>query len=242
MSAMASQITNLTIVYSSVYSGADQRQHQRSVSLAFVREIHRGPVNSPHKWPVTRKMFLFDDVIMISGHWWEIFSVCGTAIFLHILWNVKCFCLVVNGNCLVLFNCADFGIRINPCTVVPSLHIGRRRHEWWSHTSCRNSPSTMAWMVSGVKCSPSHLTHLSLMPSVNCDRIGSGNRWQAITTTSADLLILRDKFQWKLNRNSNIFIQENAFENVVCEMAAILSRGEMSSNLAVVFIFLCPCF
>ena len=30
----------------------------------FVRGIYRGPVNSPHKWPVTRKMFLFDDVIM----------------------------------------------------------------------------------------------------------------------------------------------------------------------------------
>ena len=64
MSAMASQITRLTIVYSAVYSGADQRKHQSSASLAFVRGIHRGPVNSPHKWPVTRKMFPFDDVIM----------------------------------------------------------------------------------------------------------------------------------------------------------------------------------
>ena len=64
MYTMASQITSLTIVYSTVYSGADQRKHQRSVSLAFVRGIHRGPVNSSHKWPVTRKMFPFDDVIM----------------------------------------------------------------------------------------------------------------------------------------------------------------------------------
>ena len=64
MSAMASQITSLTIVYSTVYSGADQRKHQRSASLAFVRGIHRSPVNSPHKGPVTRKMFPFDDVIM----------------------------------------------------------------------------------------------------------------------------------------------------------------------------------
>ena len=40
------------------------RKHQSSASLAFVRGIHRGPVNSPHKWPVTRKMFPFDDVIM----------------------------------------------------------------------------------------------------------------------------------------------------------------------------------
>ena len=61
---MASQITSLTIVYSSVYSGGDQRKHQSSVSLAFVRGIHRRPVNSPHEWPVTRKVFPFDDVIM----------------------------------------------------------------------------------------------------------------------------------------------------------------------------------
>ena len=61
---MASQITSLTIVYSTVYSGADERKHQSSASLAFVRGIHRWPVNSPHKGPVTRKMFPFDDVIM----------------------------------------------------------------------------------------------------------------------------------------------------------------------------------
>ena len=64
MGAIASQITSVTIVYSAVYSDADERKHQSSASLAFVRWIHRGPVNSPHKWPVTRKMFPFDDVIM----------------------------------------------------------------------------------------------------------------------------------------------------------------------------------
>ena len=52
MGAIASQITSLTIVYSIVYSDADQIKHQSSASLAFVRGIHRGPVNSPHKWPV----------------------------------------------------------------------------------------------------------------------------------------------------------------------------------------------
>ena len=64
----ACQITSLTIVYSTVVdSGADQRKHQSSASLAFVWGIHRGPVNSPHKWPVTRKMFPFDDVIMLTA-------------------------------------------------------------------------------------------------------------------------------------------------------------------------------
>ena len=66
MGAMASQITSLTSVYSAVYSGVDQRKHQSSATLPFVRGIHRWPVNSPHKWPVTRKMFPFDDVIMVS--------------------------------------------------------------------------------------------------------------------------------------------------------------------------------
>ena len=56
MGTMASQITSLTIVYSTVYSGADQEKHQSSSSLAF----------APHKWAVTRKMFPFDDVIMIN--------------------------------------------------------------------------------------------------------------------------------------------------------------------------------
>ena len=64
MGTVASQITSLTIVYSTVYSDADQRKHQSYASLAFMRGIHRGPVNSPHKGPVTRKIFPFDDVIM----------------------------------------------------------------------------------------------------------------------------------------------------------------------------------
>ena len=64
MNAMASQITGVSIVYSAVYSGADQRKW--SASLASVREIHRWPVNSPHKGSVTRKMFPFDDIIMFK--------------------------------------------------------------------------------------------------------------------------------------------------------------------------------
>ena len=66
MGAIASQITSLTIVYSAVYSDADQRKHESSASLAFVWGIHREPVNSPHKWPVTWKMSLFGDVIMVG--------------------------------------------------------------------------------------------------------------------------------------------------------------------------------
>ena len=95
MSSMASEITGVAIVCSTVGSGADQRKHHQwrhngrdgvsnhhphcllnrlssahqrkhhsSTSLAFVRGIHRWRMNSPHKKPVTRKMFAFDDVIM----------------------------------------------------------------------------------------------------------------------------------------------------------------------------------
>ena len=73
LDAIASQITGLTIVYSTVYSDADQRKHQSSASLAFVRGIHRWPVNSPPIWPVMRKMFLFNDVIMS----WRSFMGCS---------------------------------------------------------------------------------------------------------------------------------------------------------------------
>ena len=56
MSTMASQITDVWIIYSTVCSFADQRKHQSSASLAFVRGIHRWPVNPPHKEPVTGKI------------------------------------------------------------------------------------------------------------------------------------------------------------------------------------------
>ena len=88
MATMESHITSLTIVYSTIYSDADKRKHQSFASLAFVRGIHRWPVNSPHKRPVTRKMFPFDDVIMdISKHVEHCFlSMCimRAALVMHI--------------------------------------------------------------------------------------------------------------------------------------------------------------
>ena len=92
MSAMASEITSLTIVYSTVYSGADQRKDQSSASLAFVRGIHRWPVHSPHKGPVTRKMFPFDGVIMTNDGlvYWRFYASHGLSesmVFLHLNQN-----------------------------------------------------------------------------------------------------------------------------------------------------------
>ena len=64
MSAMASQITSLTIVYSNVLRRKSKKTSKLRV-IGICAGIHRWPVNSPHKGPVTRKMFQFDDVIMV---------------------------------------------------------------------------------------------------------------------------------------------------------------------------------
>ena len=76
MGAMASQITSLAIIYSTVHSDADQRKHRSSAPLAFVRGIHRWPANSPHKCPVTRKCFH----LMTSSCDYNLtgcFTICG---------------------------------------------------------------------------------------------------------------------------------------------------------------------
>ena len=104
MGVIASQITSLTIVYTTVYSDTDQIKHQSSASLAFVRGIHRGLVNSPHKWPVTQNMFPFDDIIMktvsvdslvprlLQTQWWScsVVYVCNfmTDIEWVIIWKI----------------------------------------------------------------------------------------------------------------------------------------------------------
>ena len=80
MSVFASQITGVSIVYWTICSGADQRIHQSSASLAFVRRDQRWPVNSPHKGPITRKRFPLDDVIMLwvkMIHIWMITNLRG---------------------------------------------------------------------------------------------------------------------------------------------------------------------
>ena len=91
MGAMASQITSLTIVYSTVCSGADESKHQSSASLAFVRGILQWPVNSPHKWPVARKMFPFDDVVMLILLGRVVYRIdfCVTKLTDDILWYLR---------------------------------------------------------------------------------------------------------------------------------------------------------
>ena len=78
MNTMVSQITIVSILNLTVCSGPDQRNHQSSASLALVRGVHGWLVNSPHKGPVTRKWFPFDDVIM----WMDIYKPQRTVVMM----------------------------------------------------------------------------------------------------------------------------------------------------------------
>ena len=145
MGAMASQITSLTIVDSTVYHGADQSKHQSSASLAFVWGIHRGPVNSPHKWPVTRKMFPFDDVIMYTeqavGHTVDILAISDA---LMLMWrNNMCAKLCkttivvaafLPGSCQLTTD--NFSIE---CCISRFFNSGESFAQAWSVPSCTES-------------------------------------------------------------------------------------------------------
>ena len=91
MSALASQITTVSRVCPTICSGVHQRKYQSSASLTFVRGIHRWPVDSAHKGPVTRKMFPFDDVIMyLESSSWEIRTqlfYIANALFVDMIWR-----------------------------------------------------------------------------------------------------------------------------------------------------------
>ena len=106
MGTMASQITSVSIVYLTVCSCPDQRKHQSSTSLAFVRGIHRWLVNSPHKGPVTWKMFPFDDVNMTNGLWVHNLKLFGfwwpdQITVLHMTQQLNChgMCKIVTWHC-----------------------------------------------------------------------------------------------------------------------------------------------
>ena len=107
MSVMGSQITSLTIVYSTVYSSTDQRKHQSSTSLAFVKGIHRWPMNSRHKGPVMWKMFH----LMPS------------------LWNA------IEGCTLSVLCCVCYGLIVSSVTHIIQGHFsGTGAIIWWLET------------------------------------------------------------------------------------------------------------
>ena len=142
MSAMASQITSVSIVYSTACSGTDQRKHQSSASLAFLGGIHRWPVNSPHKWPITRKMFPLDDVIMknatsFSGNLLSIIAMrrrrlrrFSTCTFLSAVAVMDSVNLVFYGGTVLIYSFTDIEWSVYlGCKVHPFLTF------WCSETS-----------------------------------------------------------------------------------------------------------
>ena len=84
MSTMASQITSVFTVCSVFCSGADQRKHQNSASLAYVGGIHRGPMNPPHKGPVTQQIFSYD---YVPGDRWILLTWTRNAENFSIWWR-----------------------------------------------------------------------------------------------------------------------------------------------------------
>ena len=143
MGVIASQITSLTTVYSTVYPGEDQRKHQSSAPLAFVRGIHRGLVNSPHKWPVTRKMFPFDDVIMPRNIvWWPRSYLHFLHIFLGynrlrtIFWSSKII-LKNSPSQIQIIACRLFGSKPLSESYSPSFMVQLSKS--WYRVRCCNS-------------------------------------------------------------------------------------------------------
>ena len=157
MGVKVSQITSLAIVYLSVYSDADQGKHQRSVSLAFVRGIHRWPVNSSHKGPVTRFFFHCSSSNFISNkihentHMYNTFTVVNTQ-------NVHMYCV---SGCqkkprLIELAAATCYLQFCPVTAFP----GREEMTHW-HPGCRFKESfssngfhtiysiILLWIISG---------------------------------------------------------------------------------------------
>ena len=118
---MGMMASRLSIVYSTIYSGADQRKHQSSTLLAFVKGIHLWPVNSPHKGPVTWKIFH----LMTSSCWALNIQISQ---HLMIFTHQKVHCWLQNDD----FKCSCpgavlivFKILQNPGTLSPNNHQQR---------------------------------------------------------------------------------------------------------------------
>ena len=163
MNAVASQITSLTIVYWTVYSGADQRKHQSSASLAFVMGIRRCPVNSPHKGPVTRKMISFHDVII--SFLLVIFSRLPQPIIISKIFEIN---VILSDLCKIVY------IYIYICS--PLTMHGRN---YFKETSFRRVqfPMRLHWFRGRVTKAP--LVNISVMAYSRCIVKGI-RRWQRL--------------------------------------------------------------
>ena len=180
MGAMASQITSPAIVYSTVYSGADQRKHQSSVSLAFVRGFHRGPVNSPHTRAINAENVSI---------WWRHHGK-------QKVWTIatpNTYNLPITWTYTYIFDHFNKHIGGNRLHVFP---------KWVYRTN------------TGIGLSYNWKQPLA----------------QAIILNQCWVIVimwtLTSQLQWNFNQNTYLFTHNKASENIVCEMAAILSRGD----------------
>ena len=124
MGAMVSLITSLTIVYSTVYQTQIKENIKAPRHWPLCGKFPGPPVNSPNKWPVTRKMFPFDNVIMNCG------------LSYSFLINTK------NG-CQIMSWC---GALINVCWSFPTrILLG---FSWRFEMTCRYNPPTDKLMLS----------------------------------------------------------------------------------------------
>ena len=174
MGTMASQFTSLNIVYSTVYSGAVQRKHQGFASLAFVRGIYRGPVKSPHIWPVTRKMFPFDLVIINS----KSHMAVGILASFHRFYILKRKC---TRNCRDLSSHNGYFwhqliMKIGPVSYMPLYHtsygihlVSRRLNNFVDFRS-----SSLAWRLVGDQIKHGACTFIQQVFHVICT---SGIAW-----------------------------------------------------------------
>ena len=139
MGAIASQITSLTTVYSIFIQTQIKEKHQSSALLACVRGIHRWPMNSPHKWPVTRKMFPFDDVIMKTS--------ASSLLCTHVSYNNPYVSFIPSAHCITaLFMPHEHDAR---CRIIRSSRVGLTAV--WPIYLELNKPSLLSNYASSTK-------------------------------------------------------------------------------------------
>ena len=234
MSAMASEITGVSVVYSTVCSGADQRKYQSSAPMTCVRGLHRWPVNLPHKGPVTRKCFH----LMTSSC--ELQSVSRNYFASHynavIVSTMTSQITSAPSVCPIVCSVADqrktsklrvTGLCEGNSPMTGDFPAQRDRNAenvsiWWRHHDymqplTSESPKAM-WR-----------TCVSLKKVIISPGIGASSvRRQSLICNNTGLLLvvpLRISFSEIWIKNTTIFVQDDQFENGVFKITVIMSRS-----------------
>ena len=174
MSAMASQITSVSIVCWTVGSGADQRKHQKLCVTGFVCRIHWWLVNSQHKRPVTGKMFPFDDVIMSSMH----LKSLGIISYPSLNLNISCCKIWVK----FVLKCVTSNSNLWPWPFVWTLHLPKnigknvgQTDKWTEKCVHRDTPSQLKKNQDNVPCDINNKANFSRHSKTNSLRINYVN-------------------------------------------------------------------